>query len=53
MLKLIFILFLISLFNFKYKNKQFSLLNESEQNNVIAMKIKLKIYLFCLLILNP
>jgi len=33
MIKLIFILSFISLFNFKYKNKQFSLLNESEQNN--------------------
>ena len=33
MIKLILILSFISLFNFKYKNKQFSLLNDSEQNN--------------------
>lgn len=33
MIKLILIFSFISLFNFKYKNKHFSLLNESEQNN--------------------
>lgn len=33
MIKLILIFSFLSLFNFKYKNKQFSLLNESEQNN--------------------
>jgi hypothetical protein len=42
MIKLIFILSFISLFNFKYKNKQFSLLNESEQNNVHSNENKTK-----------
>ena len=42
MIKLILILSFISLFNFKYKNKQFSLLNVSEQNNDYSNENKTK-----------
>ena len=42
MIKLILIFSFISLFNFKYKNKQFSLLNVSEQNNDYSNENKTK-----------
>jgi hypothetical protein len=42
MIKLILIFSFISLFNFKYKNKQFSLLNESDQNNDYSNENKTK-----------